>query len=420
MIANSRGSLIGVKLLLKKKYIISFVSTNIIIALLGFLRSFAFMRVLDFQGLGLLTLVQTGAAFVGFSQIGLINGGYRMMALQDQRISGETNNVFFSYLFIIAILLALVFMVGVTVDVVPERFIVAIALVMGIFMMLSNWLSNTLLAKKEYSRLNKAGLVSNGLSLAAVPIAYYWGIYGGALSVLLQPVTFVLIVLATGKAEWPNRFVANFGKIKEILSFGFIPYLSGLCFLLYVQVERWTTMAYIDASALGQLYLVFIISAMWILLPTSLLNLFFPRVVLYYHQKDAHNFNRIIKIHFLTLGIYSFVGVIFTLFILEKLVGVFFPQHVAFTYLALLSLPGLVFRVLCDPISMVLNGVVKLRPLLWGEISGLVLYSVLMAALAVKSSITLVSIVICADAYFAYKFLYLLYAYRSLKKEVFI
>ena len=83
--------------LLKNKNSLYFIIVNIIVAFLGFVRSFVFMKFLNFEELGLLTLIKTGAMFVGFFQIGLINGGYRIVALKKANLTEKTNNVIFSY-----------------------------------------------------------------------------------------------------------------------------------------------------------------------------------------------------------------------------------------------------------------------------------------------------------------------------------
>ena len=66
---------------------------------------------MNFEELGILTLAQTGVMLVGFSQIGLINGGYRIISLKKTSLSEETNNVIYTYILIITLLffLALIF-----------------------------------------------------------------------------------------------------------------------------------------------------------------------------------------------------------------------------------------------------------------------------------------------------------------------
>ena len=60
-------SLISQKL---KSSSFNYVLINILVAFVGFIKSFFFIRILNFEELGILTLAQTGVMLVGFSQIG--------------------------------------------------------------------------------------------------------------------------------------------------------------------------------------------------------------------------------------------------------------------------------------------------------------------------------------------------------------
>jgi len=66
---------------------INFVIINLIVALISFVRSFAFMNIFDFKELGLITLVNTAAMLISFFQLGLINGGYRIIGLGEDKSS---------------------------------------------------------------------------------------------------------------------------------------------------------------------------------------------------------------------------------------------------------------------------------------------------------------------------------------------
>jgi O-antigen/teichoic acid export membrane protein len=212
--------------LYNNKQSIYFIIINIVVAFLGFVRSFAFMKFLDLKELGFLTLIQTGAMLIGFFQIGLINGGYRILALQDSKLSKDTNNVLFSYFGILFIVLLGIYAIGSITGLITENLIVFITILIGLFALLNNWIINMLIASREYDRLNKANLLSVLLSVACLPLAYFYGIYGGAISLLIQPLALVIFVLLTGRNLWINKFSISVLKLKNILHYGFIPYLS--------------------------------------------------------------------------------------------------------------------------------------------------------------------------------------------------
>jgi O-antigen/teichoic acid export membrane protein len=399
------------------KQSVSFIIINIFVAFLGFVRSFAFMKFLDFKELGVITLIQTGAMLIGFFQIGLINGGYRLLALQKTELSEETNNVIFSYFSLLTIFLSILFIVGSVAGLFSDKLIISLSIITGLFLLVNNWLSNTLIAERAYSRINKANSISALMSLACLPLAFYWGIYGGALCILTQPLVFTLIVLLSGESKRPTKFVFEISKIRNILHYGFIPFLSGLFFLLYVQIERWSIASFLGTTALGNLYLVFLISTLWILIPTSILNLLFPRAVVFYESKDLPGFKNIIVIHsFFVVG-YSVLLTLLIFFLLKPLVAVIFPQHTPFVKFAIYALPGLILRSMADPISVVLNSIVRLKPLFWSDIYGLILYSTLIVLLGIFHLFSLTAVLICFNLYFAFKFIFLSVSFLKLRKQ---
>jgi O-antigen/teichoic acid export membrane protein len=399
------------------KQSISFIIINILVAFLGFVRSFAFMKFLDFKSLGVITLIQTGAMLIGFFQIGLINGGYRLLALQKTELTEETNNVIFSYFSLLSIFLSILFIIGSIAGLFSDKLIISLSVITGLFLLINNWLSNTLIAERAYSRINKANSVSALVSLACLPLAFYWGVYGGAICILAQPLVFSMMVLFSGESKRPTKFVFKISKIRNILHYGFIPFLSGLFFLLYVQIERWSIASFLGTTALGNLYLVFLISTLWILIPTSILNLLFPRAVVFYESKDLHGFKNIIVIHtFFVIG-YSVLLTILIFFLLKPFVAVIFPQHSPFVKFAIYALPGLILRSMADPISVVLNSIVKLKPLFWSDIYGLILYSTLIILLGTFHLFSLTAVLICFNVYFAFKFIFLSVSFLKLRKQ---
>jgi O-antigen/teichoic acid export membrane protein len=399
------------------KQSISFIIINIFVAILGFVRSFAFMKFLNFKELGVITLIQTGAMLINFFQIGLINGGYRILALQKTELSEETNNVIFSYFSLLSIFLSILFIIGSIAGIFSDKLIISLSIITGLFLLINNWLSNTLIAERAYSRLNMANSVSALISLACLPLAYYWGIYGGAVCILTQPLVFSLIVLVSGKSKRPTKFVFKISKIRNILHYGFIPFLSGLFYLLYVQIERWSIASFLGTTAVGNLYLVFLISTLWILIPTSILNLLFPRAVVYYESKDMHGFKNIIVVHiFFVLG-YCILLAFLIFFLLKPFVAVIFPQHSPFVKFAIYALPGLIFRSMADPISVVLNSIVKLKPLFWSDIYGLALYIVLITFMAIFNFFSLSNFLISFNIYFAFKFIFLAFSVLKLRLQ---
>jgi O-antigen/teichoic acid export membrane protein len=402
---------LALKSLLAKKQAILFVGVNILVAFLSFVRSFAFMKFFDFKELGSITLVTTATMLVGFFQIGLINGGFRIIALGQDKSSRKTNNVIFSYFGILSVALLFFFIIGFFLGFLTDYIVVLFIYFMGIAMLVTNWLTNTLIGGGEYRRLNIANVLSAVTGSLCLLLAYYYGFYGALISILIQPLFFIVIVFGTDIKEIPTKFDLDINHIKYILSFGFIPFLAGIFFLVYMQLERWGINLFLGPEALGKMYLIFLIVTLWVLVPSSILNLFFPKAVKYYSDNDLVNFDKTFSLSAkITLG-YCLVMSSLIVISLNPFVSFMFPKHLPYVYLVMLGLPGMVARTLCDPISLYLNSIVRLKPLFWSEIFALIAYVLCVAVLVLFNLVSLKNFVICFNIYFLFKFLYLFIGY---------
>jgi len=401
---------------LSKKISIYFILINIIVAFLGFVRSFVFMKFLDFEELGLLTLLQTGAMFIGFFQIGLINGGYRLVALQNNSVTEKTNNVIFSYFGVLFSFLISIYLINSFFNILSDHLFLFILLVFGFSLLVFNWLTNTLIAERKYALLNKVNFVSAMMSILCLPMAYYWGAYGGAFCLLIQPVVFCLCILLFSKKFRPTRYLLNIVELKEILHYGFIPYVSGIFFLLYIQIERWSITLYLGTTALGNMYLFILVTSLWVLVPLSIMNLFFPKCVTLFENKNYLELNKLVRNHFYIVLGYCLITVVILILFLKPLIGYVFPDHLPFVNLVYIGIPGLVFRTLSDPIAVFLNSVVKLKPILWSDIISIVFYLSLILLMVGNEWFSLTNVIIVFNLYFIFKFIYLLIYYLKLKK----
>ena len=209
--------------------------------------------------------------------------------------------------------------------------------------------------------------------------------------------------------------------MRYILRFGFIPFLSGLFFLSYIQVERWGISMYIGTAALGQAYLYFMIVALWVLVPTSIMNLFFPRAAKSFSENDLVSMNKIVSTHFYVIMLYCLLGSIAIYFLLAPLVKFAFEQHLPFVDLVIISLPGLIFRSLADPIAVFLNSIVKLKPIFWSDVISLICYVLGLGYVISTYKYDLLYAVYLFDLYFIIRFLIVLGVYLTFsKKKVFL
>ena len=186
---------------------------NIIVAFLGFLKSFIFIKFLNLESLGMLTIIQTGAMFIGFFQIGLINGGFRIISLEKTNLIAKTNNIIFSYIGILSLVLFMTYFLNLFFNLFTDYFTYLFILLLGLNLLLFNWLTNILIALKKLMLLNKLNLVSSTISVLFLPLAYYQGLFGAAFCLLIQPIIFIVYALIASKELRPNSYLL---KIKEI------------------------------------------------------------------------------------------------------------------------------------------------------------------------------------------------------------
>lgn len=398
---------------------ISFLISNIIVAFLGFFRSGIFMEYLDFKALGVITLIQTSAMAIGFLQLGLINGGYRIIAVNTDLCSiKRTTNTIFSYLLVMTLVIIAASFLMLQQNIFADSTYVILVISLAVFLLINNWLSNFLIAKKDYTSLNKINLLSAFGGLACLPLAYSYGVVGAVLSLVLQPLTFVILVLYKNRETRPIRFDLRISSLRYILRFGFVPFLSGMFFLLYVQIERWSIGGFIGSEALGHAYLFFMIVALWGLIPTSVMNLFFPRSAKYFHNKQYESMNRIIKYHTYVVFLYCTFASLMIVFLLPLLVEFIFPNHLPYTGLVIIALPGLICRSIIDPLSVFFNSVVKLKPIFWSDLFSLLIYIVFITLVVFNEKFSLQMAVYSFVLYFFSKLLFMLVCYYSVQKSI--
>jgi O-antigen/teichoic acid export membrane protein len=400
---------------LKNNQSLVFIVINILVAICGFVRSFAFMKFFNFKELGVITLVSTGAMLIGFFQIGLINGGYRIIALQDKESNEKVNNVVFSYFGTLSLFLIVFFVFTSITNLLADWLQIMLIIIIGISTLVTNWLTNALIGGREYKRLNIANSVSALASFACLLLAYYYGLIGALISLIIQPLLFVVMVFLTDRKEIPTAFDLDIKYIKYILSFGFIPFLSGIFFLLYQQIERWSVNSFLGAEALGKMYLVFLTTTLWLLIPTSINSLFFPKAVKFYADLDIIQFRKTIYKYLIILIIYCFVGIVLVAFLFSPLIELIFPKHLPYVKLVYIIVPALVLRTLSDPIGLLFNSMVILKPLLWSDIISTVFYGVMIFCLAYLKTFSLENVLGCYFLYNLIRLFYLLFHLKSIK-----
>lgn len=374
----------------------NYIIINLCVSAFSFLKSFIFMHVLDLRELGIISLVQTIFMFIGLLQIGLLNGGYRIVSLGKKEQLEKANNTLFTYIFLLGI-------PGVAFCILANRFnwieeltlpLLLIAVFFGIFTLINNWLHNALIGEQRLSAVNRINIISYGASALTLPIAYFVGFWGGILVITIQPLLFVLICLIENKELRPTGFSLEIEYIKYILGFGFIPFLGGIFSALYTQIERWSITEVLGVEALGGFYLVFLYVSLYNLVPKSINGIFFPKAVKSYEDGQFNDFKKYIKWYYVVLICYGALIVLVTILFLQPIVSMVFPKHIPGIEFVYIIIPGIILRSLTDPIDLILNSAVILKPMLIVNILYLLLNIIVIAAYIASDVFSLINIAI--------------------------
>ena len=349
-----------------------YVIVNLFVSAVGFVRSFIFMRWLGMEELGLISLAQTVMQFLSLFQFGLINGGYRLFALNKSDDQERVNNLLFSYFTLLAGVCLTVwsFVVVSGHKLIMENSLLLVSIVCGILMLMNNWLNNTLIGKQKLASINRINLLSASISVALLPIVKFFGFTGAVIVIVSQPLVFVANTLIQNKDLRPTGFLLDIKLARYVLKFGFIPFLSGIFVLINLQFERWSIAGFLGADALGRFYLVFLYNSLYLLIPVSIQNIFFPKAVNAYERNSIAEFKSLVKKELLVIFAYDALIVIVTVLLLNPAISVLFPNHINNTIYVFYLLPGLIAHSLYEVPGLILNSCVRLKPILYGSLLG--------------------------------------------------
>lgn len=411
---NSFAELNKKELIWKQLYIIS----TIVLSVLGFVRSIFFVKIFSFTELGIVTLVLTGSLFIAFFQIGVINGGYRIVSIQNETINNKVTNVVFSYFLFLTILLFLALLVGLIFIKTDNTGLFFIVILLGIIQLINNWISNILIGNCNYYILSISNFFSSLTYLLNVLFAIYFKLPGAIIGMILQPIIFIVIVYLNKRSAFPTKLDFDLKYFKYILSYGFIPFLTGIFFLLQIQIERFIINLLGGADFLGKMYLYFLITNLWGLLPSVINNLYFPKSIQAFHNGNHSEFKRLFYGYIFIVFGYSIICFLLILLIIPILVPIYIDKYTPYISLVLMAIPGLTFKILSDPFVLYFNSLNYQRPILLSDISSLSIYIFALIALFALGKLDLKWIVLGANLYYFAKLLYLFINF-SQKKEKF-
>lgn len=349
----------------------AFVVIGLAVNLLTLVRGVALMAWLDYSALGLIALVQSVIAFGGMLHFGLLNGGYRLLCHAKgnyrQRI---VDTVYSAFAVLFAGLIIGGIAAGALVDTVEYRVAAALTVTGAIATLVRAWIGNEMVATGQLGAVNALNAVSITVSLAALAFIGFDPAVVGILSIVLQPVAFVLAAFLTRSAMRPRRLSISKRLVALILRAGFLVFLTGIALQLNTQMERWYIGGHLGIASLGRLYLAFLFLTLFQMVPTLLDQVFLPNLVKAHNGADTQLVRREMRLLLLLYGAYSAIAVVGVLTLAEPVLALVLPRYVVDVHWVRLLLPGVILFALSNPFALVFNVLIDYRWYLWAYGAG--------------------------------------------------
>lgn len=304
----------------------------------------------------------------GMFQFGLLNGGYRIFSLRKPKEEENIiNNLIYTYFAILTVLIALT-AIGLKIfdfDFGANFGIIVLSIGFGVITLVTNWIGVQLSAHMSFKALNFLEILSTFISLAFLFTIPMLGLWGALLTTFSTPLLYMLIAYIKYPYLMPTSLHFNIKKYGWILSFGFIPFLSGIFVQLHSQIERWSIVSFLNIETLGRFYFPTFYATLFMMVPLSVNKLFFPPAVYKFSKGDFQEVKRVLKNYVVFNIIYIVSIIVITFLFMEPIVKMVLPQHLFATKWVWYLLPGLVAMLFIQPLEIIYNASVRLQPVFW-------------------------------------------------------
>lgn len=374
-----------------------YVAVTILVSLLAFARNLFFMKSLDLNSLGQITLMTTLIMLVGFVQVGMINGAYIQYAARDRELNRrivELMTTGILALIPVAVIATLVLQTAGLLDDVVWPITLVFGIAAGITTLASSWMNNALIADGHLGRSNIVNVAAVLTSFLAAYLSLDYGLSAALSSLLLQPLIVASAAMLLDPYLRPKSLGVHRATMVLLFRLGLMPFISGLFVLLMHQVERWSIASILGSEALGEFYIVLMYTTFFGLIPSSLLNFYFPQAKRAFVARNPRLLMDFVGRHQRDLFAYILLAVLATVLLMPPAVAHFLPDFVDSTALVYYALPGLMLLTLWNIASMVLFSTGKMKPLLVSGVMTLSLFSAGLAVLWLVGHFNLVSVLI--------------------------
>ena len=341
----------------------TFIATTLFSSAISFIKSYLFMDVLSKKDLGYIAIFQSIIAIVGFLQIGSITGGYRLVSFSKERYKAANNTVVTFLIFLLSFTSIIIVYYSLITN---WNFFLILGIFVGIASLLTNWWSNLHIALERTKLLSILTFTSVLISLLFIPILYYNPLYGAILLIGAQPVSFILLSYFFNK---DFHFKISFKSIiyfKLVIKYGFVPFFVGILYYVNQQAERWIIGYSLGVESIGEYYLVFLYSTIFLVVPSTLATVNFPNLMKFIRSNHINkkSFIEIFGLYYLQLITYIIISFLLSYYLLPQLVGKFLPHHLIGVSFVKIIFWGLSIYTLVDPITFILNAKLHYKELI--------------------------------------------------------
>ena len=311
------------------------------------------MRIFPLKDIGSVSFIQSIIMLIGFTQLGLLNGGYRLISKSNNQTKRINSFIFSynSYLFIIVVLVVL--MIDSLFGIKYEISLVYFSILAAFVTVLANWVSNVYIAEQKLSLLNKLNVISLFVSFFSLIIFQISSIWSGILFVTSQSFVFIIFAFYWGKYKFYFMRLDR-RTFVYILSVGFIPFLLNIVGGVFMLFERWIIKKDLGEESLGSYYLVFAYTMFFQIVPTALNNIVFPNALRSMNKKtESYIMVAEFKSYFIKLLGYSIIMGFLTYFLSGPLIQIFLPQYLSSIRLIKIVFWGLFILNLSQPYMLI-------------------------------------------------------------------
>lgn len=338
-----------------------FVVVSVLVNSLLLVRSYVTMQVLDHRELGLAALLQAIVLLVGITQLGALNGGYRLLCSANSVERNHINNSVYSFIGLIAIIAFLIGFAWVPHLSTVSAAVMLLGIVGGLATLVRTWMSNQMVALAELRQLNVLNVVAAAGSTAALCLIPWNPLAACLIAVVVQPLIFMVHAAVKNRDLLPSGFEVEWGIVARIFGAGFLTYLAALFMQVNLQAERWYVVSFLGVESLGHLYLSILFVTIFQMVPTSLDQVLLPAVVRRREAEGDRGVGLVIRRYSLIMLVYCAAIALGMLIFAQPIISRVLPRYLPDLQYVFILLPGMIVYSMASPLALIFSVLIRFK-----------------------------------------------------------